>query len=65
MSDLQNTTHILPIFIAFGTTAGIIIGSTQDNIGVWLSIGIGTAFGLVYQSMINSNATEESEQSES
>ena len=66
MSDSKDTTQILPIFIAIGTTAGIVIGSTTDNIGVWLSLGIaiGTAFGLVYQSMLNSKATEESEQTE-
>jgi hypothetical protein len=39
----------IPIGIAVGTSVGVAIGLTTDNLGLWLSVGIsiGSTFGII------------------
>jgi len=39
----------IPIGIAVGTSMGVAIGLTTDNLGLWLAVGvgIGSVFGVI------------------
>jgi uncharacterized membrane protein YccC len=42
----------IPIGIAIGTSVGVAIGLTTDNLGLWLAVGIsiGSTFGVIMMS---------------
>lgn len=64
--DKKEADKIIAKYTGYGLVAGVIFGTTTDNLGLWLAIGIALGAGLGYSQIEKANkqaeqSTEEKE----